>query len=776
MSTGISISSINRIKELAEEKKYADALEILDTQNLEKSINPQFLRISGEIFRANKRYYDSRKILLKAHQMSPQGLRIIAELIQLYLELGYFSKAQKYYEQYLFYATSDDVQKDYVEYIMKKATGSDIKELASILIPILERMPEDRWNFEAVLLYDKMDRKDKALDESRYILEHFKESVYVEPIIQYIDDKLDIDTYFDVYPSKEVEEDVDLYQDLIELEEKLLEEDYLRMYPPEAKIRVEAEDKEPLEIKPVREKKQRKKRKKADQEVETVEASPEDKTEAETKDLSEEVTQKQKGVEDNQSVQDIVDGQDLAETKEQQIQKERQIELEKILSKETSSQNIRETAKKVAKTVREIDVEKAKTQAKVVADAAKENVKKATEVLSEAVGAKVNDTDVADKDKHDDIVDGIIESVIEAPKKSVGQVVMNEELDALIPDSLEALSEEEVVEIETKKAEEDRIELEALETQLRMEEEKKTKRKTKKKSSENVETIGISDDSKENDYLRLKEQFLADNEEPEEQPLESLGFISVVQSDIDEKMEEDIPFAAGILHQMIDNKEFYTGEDSTKFETKASYENHGFEIEDYEFYADDHQDMAATQEELYNDASEERANIPMVEIIFAKEDIIDFSDFGFEEKTDEEASSSENVTSGEEQLQEMILDEEVNSIEEKQQEIYEDEYKEIDTNNVFVEDENSWSTGVIKSDVRWENDDNQEAEPAKEEQIEDSETDVTSEEIEQKTENIDLMEGEKETKQEANQRDDLRIRIIITSGMNNVLMQLKESR
>ena len=56
MSTGISISSINRIKELAEQRKFKEALEILDTQNLEKSINPQFLKISGEIFRENKRY------------------------------------------------------------------------------------------------------------------------------------------------------------------------------------------------------------------------------------------------------------------------------------------------------------------------------------------------------------------------------------------------------------------------------------------------------------------------------------------------------------------------------------------------------------------------------------------------------------------------------------------------------------------------------------------------------------------------------------------------
>ena len=251
-------------------------MEILDTQNLDKSINPQFLRISGEIFRENKRYYDSRKILLKSHQMSPQGLRIIYELIRLYLELGYFTKAKQYYEQYIFYSTPDDIQKDYVEYDMKKATGADSKELAAILIPILERMPEDKWNFDAILLYDKMGRKDKALEESKYILENFKDSVYVNLVIQYIDDKLNVDEYFNVYPHAEVTEDEELFGDLIALEEKILEEDHLRMYPPEAKIVIEAEDKEGIEAKPLKDKKEKKekktKKRKAKDNVESIDS------------------------------------------------------------------------------------------------------------------------------------------------------------------------------------------------------------------------------------------------------------------------------------------------------------------------------------------------------------------------------------------------------------------------------------------------------------------------------------------------------------------------
>lgn len=650
MSTGISISSINRIKELAEEKQYAEALEILDTQNLDKSINPQFLRISGEIFRENKRYYDARRILLKAHQMSPQGLRIIAEIIQLYLELGYFEKAQKYYEEYLFYTTEDDVQRDYVEYMVKKGTGTDVKELASILIPILERMPEDRWNFEAVLLYDKMGHKDKALDECRYILENFKESQFVKPVIDYIEDKLDVDAYFNVFSTKEKKDNKEEFADLRELEDKLLEEDYLRMYPPEAKIMVEAEDKELTDI-ISKDKKTRRKKKIEDDSLDS---------EAEQKNKSEKPKRRKKAAkkenaddlfaesdlnEESNSENAAVEETNLTpEEKEEAIRKDREEKLDKILSKKPDIDDAKESAKKIAESVKNIDVKKTKKQVKKVAKSVKGNVDKAKTVVGEAVGVKADDAKANSK-ASSEIVDGIIEGVIEAPKKPVGQVVVDEELDSLIPNSLESLSEDELIKIENKKAEEDRIELEALENQLRLEDEKKAKReqrkakknsKKKENKDENVVDEAESESEEEKNrklaeareqYENLKEQFLAANdvEEEEIQPLDSLGFISVVQSDIDDKLENDMPYAAEMLHHMIDNKEFYTGEDSTKFETKASYDNHGFEVEDYEFASHEGYILQTTHEELYNQAQEDE-DVPTVEIIFAKEEVIDFDD------------------------------------------------------------------------------------------------------------------------------------------------------
>lgn len=767
MSTGISISSINRIKELAEEKRYAEALEILDTQNLEKSINPQFLRISGEIFRENKRYYDSRKILLKAHQMSPQGIRIIFELIQLYLELGYFTRAKIYYEQYKFYSTPEDTQRDYVEYMMRKAEGADAKELSVILIPILERMPEDRWNFEAVLLYDKLGRKDKALEECKYILENFKNSVYVEGIVKYIDNILDIDACLYVYPKEEQEEDFELYGDLIAEEDKILKEDYLSMYPPEARIMVEAEDKDAIDVKPAKEKKSRKKKKKSkdDKAVENEEFDMSAAVFADSEHAVE--TAKEENETEDKNKHEIED------------KKEREAVLEQLLSKKLDADKIKESARQVAKAVKEIDTAKAKSQVKSVAESVKDNVKKATDVLGEAVGAKaaMEETvqDVEDKSAdfvEGKIVDGIIESVIEEPKKVVGQVVTNEELDALIPDSLEAMSAEEIADLELKREEAERRELEALEAELDIAGEVETANEeasdTEQQSEEEVisEETSVAMETSQNinesetdaSYEELKAKFLETmNETEEEQPLDSLGFITVVQSDVDKTMEEEIPEAANILHQMIDNKEFYVGEDSNKFESKESYDNHDFEIEDYDFdsyLTDDSEVMLQNKAVQVEEGIQEKL---VVEEIFAEEQVVNFDEIIPEEAkfTEPEKVPLEetvNVESEKMILEESVFADSGNTVLEEA--VFTEKEKVVEKEPIYVESEEA----VMEEPIYVK-----------------AEETVTEETIYVEPKETVTEEFQKKIRKE-NLRKELRTQIMISDRMHEKLLELKESR
>ena len=886
VSTGISISSINRIKELAEQKKFKEALEILDTQDLDKSINPQFLRISGEIFRENKRYYDSRKFLLKAHQMAPQGNRIIRELIELYLELGYFSKAQKYYEQYMFYTTPEDTQKDYVEYIMKKATGANVKELAAILIPILERMPGDDWNFEAVLLYHKMERKDMALEESRYILENFKESVYVQPVIDYIEDILDVDEWFYVYPKEEVPEDVELYADLIEQEEKLLEADYLMMYPPEARIMVEADDNDAVDVKLPKEKKEKKPKKMFGKNSKKQEALSEGveeqslvsndnsdtkgtvKQSDEDKIMNEDSGEKevsQVEIPEVTSSGSKVDGEKIdsaMDSEEVLIKKEREAALEKILSRKIDKDKLIESAQQAAQAVKEIDVSHAKQQVKNVVGAVKDNVKKASDVFGEAVGAKQSNEKTQDvsgeglETKDEEILDGIIESVLEPPKKMVGEIVVNEELDALIPDSLEAMSEQEAADIEARKEEMERLELEALEASLKLEEEKKAKKhaksirdgvdEEKQSMEESSLEIACSDDTEvdnltvepkqetegdlgvtsvpeENDdseetskttsetlavaesentlhsqqdadvedvvqsdgvtYAELKSQFM---EEKEIQPLDSLGFITVVHSDVDDTLEDEVPDAAGILRQMIDNKEFYSGENSLGFESKASYENHGFEVEDYDFDVYRMKQESITEQETDIQGNlETKEDIVSVEEIYTKESVVAFEDVVFSEVVEEKSIICDEDAY--ESRMEVILEETVWSDTAEvipEETVWSDVAEVISEETVWsdtaevISKKTVWSDTVetIPEETVWSD----AAEVISEETVWSDTTEVPSEEIPVGEVSSDVIENDHvcsdvEETTEA-KREKLRADIILSNQMENLLLELKESR
>ena len=82
MGSGLSMTSVNKIKELAEQREYSLALDIVDSQDLSKSLNPQFLRICGDVYINNNRYKDARKTLLMAHKLAPEGKSVSENGIQ----------------------------------------------------------------------------------------------------------------------------------------------------------------------------------------------------------------------------------------------------------------------------------------------------------------------------------------------------------------------------------------------------------------------------------------------------------------------------------------------------------------------------------------------------------------------------------------------------------------------------------------------------------------------------------------------------------------------
>ena len=246
MGTGISMSSVNKIKELAESRDYSLALDILEHQDLTKSLSPQFIKICGEVYYENGRYQEARAALVKAHSMAPVGNKIIYSLIRVYLSMGFYSLANTYYEIYKFNQNEKDAGTYRIEYMLAKAERKPYKELYGILISANEKETSDIWDFEMLLLYKAMGNEEKFQSEAEMFCATYKGSSYIDKVNQLREKLYDVDKAIYCYPETEAMDNDIAQQDVRLMEEKVLEADDLRIHPKDPKITLMVEDREPV--------------------------------------------------------------------------------------------------------------------------------------------------------------------------------------------------------------------------------------------------------------------------------------------------------------------------------------------------------------------------------------------------------------------------------------------------------------------------------------------------------------------------------------------------
>ena len=144
---GISYAVVTKVKELTEDKRYGEAFDLLQGEDIFQSLNPQFLRSCGKTYLETDHFTEAREALVKAHIMAPESTWIIYDLVHLYIKMGYYTRANNYYELYEHYTNDQDVGRLHLQYMLKKSQRVEAKEL----LPILERASEeeysDEWGF-----------------------------------------------------------------------------------------------------------------------------------------------------------------------------------------------------------------------------------------------------------------------------------------------------------------------------------------------------------------------------------------------------------------------------------------------------------------------------------------------------------------------------------------------------------------------------------------------------------------------------------------------------
>lgn len=246
MSTGISMSSVNKIKELADNGDYSLALDILEHQDLSKSLSPQFIRICGEVYYENKRYADARAALVKAHSMAPAGNKIIYSIIKLYLSMGFRKLAEHYYEIYKFNQSNKDVGTYRIEYMIAKAYKKPVNELYSILISANEMEADEEWEFEMLLLHAFIQNKEKYNSACVEFRANYRNSSRLYMLDELMDGKNDLESMIYCFPDEDKNDDDPEQEETRKMEENVLADDDLKMHPKDAKIMIMVEDDAPV--------------------------------------------------------------------------------------------------------------------------------------------------------------------------------------------------------------------------------------------------------------------------------------------------------------------------------------------------------------------------------------------------------------------------------------------------------------------------------------------------------------------------------------------------
>lgn len=237
MGAGLSMASVNKIKELAGQREYGLALEIVDGQDLSKSLNPQFLRLCGDIYIYAGRYKDARRLLVMAHRLGPESKRVICSLMKLHLKAGHEELAKKYYEIYLFGA-DDSVETKQVKYLYDNAYGKPADELIQYLEASYMHNMDYDWSFVTYLLLVKLGRSKDAEALSDIYSATFKTGENIECMKKVASGEANVDDLIYTFAKEWVEDDAEDEKEIREQELALLAEDELRMHPKEAEITI----------------------------------------------------------------------------------------------------------------------------------------------------------------------------------------------------------------------------------------------------------------------------------------------------------------------------------------------------------------------------------------------------------------------------------------------------------------------------------------------------------------------------------------------------------
>ncbi len=168
----------DEIKSLISEGRYADAVKIADAIDWRRVKSTMMLCTISDLYKINRRYEDSRDILLLAYERHAGGRMIVYSLCELSIKLGEYVQALEYYKEFVHLAPKDSGR--YVlQYKLYEAQEVSLEERIEVLEELKKRDYREKWAYELAYLYHRVGLASKCVEECNEMALWFGEGRYV---------------------------------------------------------------------------------------------------------------------------------------------------------------------------------------------------------------------------------------------------------------------------------------------------------------------------------------------------------------------------------------------------------------------------------------------------------------------------------------------------------------------------------------------------------------------------------------------------------------------
>lgn len=168
----------DEINALIAEGKFAEAVKLADTIDWRRVKSVMMLCKISDLYKINRRYQESRDILLLAYEKHPTGRLIVYSLCELSIKMEDCVQAIEYYKEFVQIAPRD-TGRYILQYRLYEAQDVSLEERIAVLEEFKKRDYREKWAYELAYLYHRIGLSTKCVEECDEMFLWFGEGKYV---------------------------------------------------------------------------------------------------------------------------------------------------------------------------------------------------------------------------------------------------------------------------------------------------------------------------------------------------------------------------------------------------------------------------------------------------------------------------------------------------------------------------------------------------------------------------------------------------------------------